>query len=80
MMVITFTHIQFIHNLPHYCCSTERLTLLLAVLSLCLYFRDRALSASLAFLHGHGGQFCDGGRAAIDARGGRFVPQLAGSG
>lgn len=40
-------------------------------------FRDRALSASLAFLHDNGGQFSEGGRAASDAGCGRAVPLLA---
>lgn len=38
------------------------------------HFRDRALFASLAVLHGHGGQFPDGGRAALDAGDSRSVP------
>lgn len=54
-------------------CETKSLSL-----SLPFHFRDRALFAILAFLHDHGGQFPDGGRAASDARGGRAVPQLAG--
>lgn len=33
--------------------------------------------ARLAFLHDYGGQFSYGGRAAIDARGGRSVSPLA---
>lgn len=52
-------------------------------LPLCLHspnFRDRALFASLALLHDHGGQFSDGGRSATDARSRRSVPQLAGQG
>lgn len=49
-----------------------------SLLSLSLYFRDRALFARLALLHDHGGQFSDGGRAATHARGGCSVPQLAG--
>lgn len=55
-----------------------KLNLPLSLLSLSVYFRDRALFARLAFLHDHGGQFSNGGRAATHARGGRSVPPLAG--
>lgn len=40
-------------------------------------FRDWALFASLALLHDHGGQFSEGGRAAIDARSSCSLPPLA---
>lgn len=75
-MVICSTYsIHLIHYLLHR--GSNNILFLSAVF---LYFRDRALFARLAFLHDHGGQFSDGGRAATDARGGCSVSQLAGLG
>lgn len=40
--------------------------------------RDRAVPARVAFFHDHGGQLCDAGRPAADARGGIPLSRLAG--